>query len=114
MTAATSTEATIDMGEAGTVTAATSAGQPLATGRRLTVGIRPEHLTLGSGGLHGVVQAVESLGHERHVFVDLAGHRVICRQSSEEPSPRQGARVDLEVQPGHVHLFDPGSTERVN
>jgi ABC-type sugar transport system ATPase subunit len=114
VTSSTGAEATVDLGEAGTLTATLAAGTTVADGRAITVGIRPEHLTLGSGSLHGVVEVVESLGHERHVFVDLGGHRVISRQSAEEVPPAQGSRVDLAVQPEHVHLFDSESTERIN
>ena len=114
VTASTATEATVDLGEAGSIPAAISNGQPLAEGRRVVVGIRPEHLTLGSGGLRGGVTVVESLGHERHLFVDLGGNNIICRQSSDEAAPAIGERVELSVKPEHVHLFDPESTERVN
>ena len=60
------------------------------------------------------VKVVESLGHERHLFVDLWGNNIICRQSSEDAAPAVGERVELSVKPEHVHLFDPESTERVN
>ncbi len=114
VSAASSTEATIDLGESGSIPAAVSSGRPLSEGRRLTVGIRPEHLVLGTGGLRGVVRVVESLGHERHLFVDLGGNNIICRQSSEASPPAAGDRVELLVKPEHVHLFDLESTERVN
>jgi multiple sugar transport system ATP-binding protein len=114
VTASTATETTIDLGESGSIPASITHGQPLAEGRRVVVGIRPEHLTLGSGGLRGVVKVVESLGHERHLFVDLGGNNIICRQSSEDTPPAVGDRVELLVRPEHVHLFDPESTERVN
>ena len=114
VTASTATEATVDLGEAGSIPAAISNGQPLAEGRRVVVGIRPEHLPLGSGGLRGGVTVVESLGHERHAFVDRCGNNITCRQSSDEAAPAVGERVDLSVRPEHVHRFDPESTERVN
>ena len=114
VTASTATEATVDLGESGSIAVAIAHGQPLAEGRQVTVGIRPEHLVLGAGGLRGVVKVVESLGHERHLFVDLGGENIICRQSSEDAPPAVGERVELLVKPEHVHLFDPESTERVN
>jgi ABC-type sugar transport system ATPase subunit len=107
-------EATIDLGAAGSVSASVLAGRPLTDGRRVLVGIRPEHLVLGSGSLHGVVGVIESLGHERHLFIDLGGNQIICRQSAEDPAPTQGERVELNVAPRHVHVFDPESTERLN
>jgi ABC-type sugar transport system ATPase subunit len=114
VTAGADGQATVDLGEAGSITAAVPAGTSVAEGRLVSVGVRPEHLVLGSGSLHGVVEVVESLGHERHVFVDLGGNRVICRQSAEEAAPAPGTRVDLAVRPEHVHLFDRDSTERIN
>jgi ABC-type sugar transport system ATPase subunit len=114
VTATTGDAVTVDLGEAGSVDAALPAGTTVGEGRTVTVGVRPEHLALGAGSLHGVVEVVESLGHERHVFVDLGGNRVVCRQSAEDAAPAQGSRVDLTVQPEHVHLFDPDSTERIN
>jgi ABC-type sugar transport system ATPase subunit len=114
VTGTTGAEVTVDLGEAGSVTASLPAGTSVADGRTVSVGVRPEHLGLGSGDLHGVVEVVESLGHERHVFVDLGGHRVIVRQSAEDGAPAAGSRVDLAVQAQHVHLFDSESTERIN
>ena len=114
VTSSTATEATVDLGESGSIPAAIAGGQALDEGRTVTVGIRPEHLVLGPGGLRGVVKVVESLGHERHLFIDLAGHNIICRQSTDDVAPAIGDRVELVVQPAHVHLFDPESTERVN
>jgi ABC-type sugar transport system ATPase subunit len=114
VTSSTATEATVDLGEAGSITATLPSGSTVTDGRAVSIGVRPEHLVLGSGNLHGVVEVVESLGHERHVFVDVGGNRVICRQSAEDPAPAQGDRVDIAVQPEHVHLFDTDSTERIN
>ena len=114
VTAVDGAEAGIDLGEAGTIVAALPAGSSVAPGRRVNVGVRPEHLVLGSGELHGVVDVVESLGHERHLFVDVAGQRIICRQSGEDPAPSAGDRVDLFARPAHVHLFDLDTTDRLN
>ena len=114
VTGTSGSDVTVDLGEAGTLTAAVPAGSTVGEGRAVSVGVRPEHLTLGGGALHGVVEVVESLGHERHLFVDLGGHRVIVRQSAEDEAPAAGSRVDLAVQPQHVHLFDSDSTERLN
>jgi len=106
--------ATIDLGEAGSVEATPASGHPLSAGRAVLVGIRPEHFALGSGGLKGVVEVVESLGHERHLHVDLAGNRVIVRQEAEADPPATGARVELTSRPQNVHVFDPETTERLN
>ena len=104
----------VDLGESGSLTGSLPAGSTVGRDQQVTVGVRPEHLVLGPGSLHGTVHAVESLGHERHLFVDLSGTRLVCRQSADQPAPATGDRVDLVVAPEHVHLFDPTSTERLN
>ncbi len=114
VTSADGTTVTVDLGDAGSVGGTLAAGTSTATGRAVMVGIRPEHLTFEAGGLKGVVEVVESLGHERHLFVDLGGNRVVVRQSAEDAAPAPGERVELVVKPEHIHLFDPESTERIN
>ncbi len=105
---------TVDLGDGGTVTAATVAHRPLAEDADVLVGIRPEHLDRGLSGLRGVVSVVESLGHERHLHVDVGGTRVIVRTDAEGPAPAVGERVELGARPAHVHLFDPATTDRLN
>ena len=56
-----------------------------ARGRRVViVGVRPEHLKIGSDGvLTATVTVIESLGHERHVICRLEdGQLIIVRQAS--------------------------------
>jgi ABC-type sugar transport system ATPase subunit len=59
------------------------------------------------------VIAVEWLGHERHVIVDVAGEKVTVRESSAGPAPAEGDEVRLRADPGEIHLFDPDTTERL-
>ena len=61
------------------------------------------------------VKAVEWLGHERHVIVDIAGSKAIVRQETDEgAAPRIGETVHLGHHVENVHVFDAGSTERLN
>ncbi len=102
----------------------------LAEGRRVIVGVRPEHLvaipTSGEGGtaadpaevdgvdgVDGVIVAVEWLGHERHLVCDIEGSRVTVREASGQVDPEPGGRVRVRAQPDAVHLFDESSGERV-
>jgi multiple sugar transport system ATP-binding protein len=110
------------------------AGIPAAGGgtRRVAVGIRPEHLSLGPvlpvvGGhpdndapaerrweaMTGTVELVESLGHERLVRCTVDGGSVVVRVGGDSPEPVLGDRVSVCVDLAHVHLFDPESTERL-
>jgi ABC-type sugar transport system ATPase subunit len=83
---------------------------------RAVLGVRPEHLHLGSDGpITAKVTVVESLGHERHVICRLDdGQFVIVRIESDEPVPDEGEAVRLSAEPGQVHLFDAGTEERID
>ena len=99
-------------------------GQPAPIGARaavrrtngdaVVVGIRPEHLVVEpDGALRAQVRAVEWLGHERLVVCDLAGHEVTVRQPTSAVAAAPGDVLPLTVDPDHVLLFDPETTERI-
>ena len=67
-----------------------------------------------SATVAATVSVVESLGHEQHVICRLDdGQLVIVRQPSAVTSPTDGSQVRLAADPGHVHLFDAESEQRV-
>jgi ABC-type sugar transport system ATPase subunit len=71
-----------------------------------TIGIRPEHVCLETGGaLRGRVSAVESTGAD--VFVRLATQRgdLLARVSAPS-APRVGDEVAASLPEGHVRRFD--------
>jgi multiple sugar transport system ATP-binding protein len=82
---------------------------------RLTVGIRPEHLSIGSDGeLKLDVALVEDLGSDSYVYGHLAGDadsHVIVRAGREHPHP--GESVKVKVDTAHLHLFDAGTGRRL-
>jgi multiple sugar transport system ATP-binding protein len=81
---------------------------------RLTVGIRPEHLSIGDGELTLEVALVEDLGSDSYVYGHLAADadsHVIVRASREHPRP--GEVVKVKVDTAHLHLFDVGTGLRV-
>jgi len=80
---------------------------PLDAGRQVVVGIRPEHVAVGSGPLQATVRAVEWLGHERLVICDVGGQTVTVRQASSDADVPVGAAVSLAVSPAHLAVFDP-------
>ncbi|HEY8527487.1 MAG TPA: sn-glycerol-3-phosphate ABC transporter ATP-binding protein UgpC [Acidimicrobiales bacterium] len=85
----------------------------LEEGRKVVVGVRPEHLEVTDDGpLSHEVRAVEWLGHECLVFGSIAGSPVVVRQAGLAPQ-QPGATVRLRVAPDHVHLFDPDSGDRI-
>jgi multiple sugar transport system ATP-binding protein len=83
-------------------------------GKRVTFGIRPEHLSehamLGEGDEHGrtlavKIEVVEHLGNEVLLYGLLGGHSVVARtepRSRVRPGDEVLLRVDLE----RMHLFD--------
>jgi multiple sugar transport system ATP-binding protein len=86
----------------------------LEDGRRVVLGIRPEHLSLGDGPVKANVQTVEWLGHERHLICDIGGSMVIVREPVEGATVKAGEAVSLTANPEHIHLFDAETTERLN
>ncbi|MFO7281370.1 MAG: ABC transporter ATP-binding protein [Thermoanaerobacterales bacterium] len=85
----------------------------LEEGRPVVVGVRPEHLALSDEGpLEQKVRAVEWLGHECLVFGAIGDSPLVVRQTGLarlEP----GGTARLVVDPAHVHVFDPETTERL-
>jgi ABC-type sugar transport system ATPase subunit len=88
-------------------------GGRLEVGRKLVVGIRPEHLALTSAGqLELAVRAVEWLGHECLVFGTIGGADAVVRQTGmADVRPGDTARVAVEAT--DVHVFDPETTDRL-
>ena len=83
-----------------------------AAGTRVTVGVRPEHLHLGSDGarsnLTATVEHVENLGHESlvHVRLDSAGTDsppLVARISGRPVA--KGERLQIELDQDRIHLF---------
>lgn len=79
---------------------------PQAVGQGLTVGIRPDDLTVteGSGVFEGKVVVLEPLGSETLAYVDIGGQEVVARADGRMP-PALGATVSLTVDPANLHLF---------
>jgi multiple sugar transport system ATP-binding protein len=88
----------------------------------VVVGIRPEHLqlvdatvaTAATPGIDGLVTAVESLGHERHVICRVGPDvPVTVRQSSALAPPSPGQAVRVAYAAGEIHRFDAATGVRV-
>ncbi len=82
---------------------------------KLTVGIRPEHLSAGGEGeLTLEVALVEDLGSDSYVYGYLPGNsgsQVIVRATRDHPRP--GEVVKVKVDTAHLHLFDGTTGLRV-
>jgi len=102
----------------GTTTIPLGTATPLTAGKRIVLGVRPEHLHIdpngpGPGQLEAVVRAVELIGHEQHVVCDVDGTLLMVRESSDAPAVDPGATVGIAPDPAHLHLFDVDSGERL-
>lgn len=82
------------------------------TGEDVTVGVRPEYLSLASGdvdgGLRGSVVVTENLGTSSLVTVDCDG-TLVGVTVPEETEPEPGSTVVLTAAPARVLLYDPES-----
>nr|WP_272211585.1 sn-glycerol-3-phosphate ABC transporter ATP-binding protein UgpC [Marinicella sp. W31]MDC2877481.1 sn-glycerol-3-phosphate ABC transporter ATP-binding protein UgpC [Marinicella sp. W31] len=95
------------------------AGQSAVPSDDVLVGIRPHDLLAVVDGavpegaivtLEGVVEAVEPLGPETMVHLNVAGASLIAT-SPGTLSPAVGSRITCTVQPGKLYLFD-AATEK--
>ncbi len=99
-----------------------------ATGKQVTLGIRPEDVdVVGQGeGIPVTVDVVEELGADAYIYGDAHAHThleedeardapnkpFIARVGGRKP-PQKGEVVHLAPQPGHVHVFDEATGERL-
>jgi multiple sugar transport system ATP-binding protein len=87
-------------------------------GKKVTVGIRPEDVTLAPSGtgLPVEVDVIEELGADGNLFghSDIDGVRVdLCVRVDGRKHPVAGDKVFLTPKEGFIHLFDIESGERV-
>ncbi|MFM8679812.1 MAG: ABC transporter ATP-binding protein [Alphaproteobacteria bacterium] len=84
---------------------------PGADGQKVTLGIRPEHLSISATGpssLDAVVEVVEPTGADTHVVAIAFGQQVQA-VFTERHAFAPGARVALCPRPESIHLFDTAS-----
>ena len=83
----------------------------------LIVGLRPESLALSSDGCAALVEVVEEIGADTHVFcaAQIAGQdtKLVARVPTNV-APHQGERVHLRPVGGDVHFFDSESGVRLS
>jgi multiple sugar transport system ATP-binding protein len=83
--------------------------QPLEEGRRVIVGIRPEHLERGDT-IPAKVDMVEPIGHESIVYASAGPEKLVAIFDPHD-APRVGETVSLAA--ARVHLFDAASSNRL-
>ncbi|RCW23955.1 carbohydrate ABC transporter ATP-binding protein (CUT1 family) [Ciceribacter lividus] len=83
-----------------------SAGPVGTPGAGVTVGVRPQHITLGrsESSLSAKLTLVEALGAETVLHADLAGQKIlIVAPGQHDLAP--GATIDLSFASAPIHLF---------
>ena len=78
-------------------------------GGRVVLGVRPEDVALGGGGVPGEVIDVEPLGRENLVVVSIGEGDQLRAITGAGTRPAVGDRLSLAVDPERVQLFDPSS-----
>lgn len=85
-------------------------------GRRVVLGVRPEHLELAAtdspyrddSAFEARIESTEPLGNETFLFVRAGEHELTARAGGGTP-PVPGDEAWLTVDGDRVHLFDPES-----
>jgi sn-glycerol 3-phosphate transport system ATP-binding protein len=77
-------------------------------GNALTLGVRPEHLTVvQEGGWPMKVEMTELLGAERLIYGKLAdAAMIIVRINATDVSPKRGDTISVSPQTKYLHWFD--------
>ena len=96
--------------ETGEVLAVPASGFTHAPGQAVTVGVRPNHLTLDeAGALHVEVGSVEQLGGEAYVYGRLKNGDAMTLHMPGQIGAKIGEVLRLTPQAGEMHLFDTAS-----
>lgn len=85
----------------------------IVTGRKISLGVRPEHLKLASAGLRAKVRVVEPTGSEIHVVFQFQDQEITA-VFRERHTLAPGDEVFLGVEMDQVHLFDAETGERLD
>ncbi|WP_424928901.1 ABC transporter ATP-binding protein [Amaricoccus tamworthensis] len=87
----------------------------LAPGDRVTMGVRPEHMTIGDTGGMGldiVVDVTEPTGSDTLLIGRAADCAITCELDGR-PDVRMGETARVTIDPAHLHFFDEDSGRRI-
>jgi multiple sugar transport system ATP-binding protein len=107
-TSVSGVEVTVPSGATLTVPAK---GEHVKIGEPLTLGVRPERVTLTSGGaLSGELTVIERLGGETFLFVQSCADQLIIVKADGDAQAVLHTRVELGIDGRHCHLFRSDGT----
>jgi ABC-type sugar transport system ATPase subunit len=82
-------------------------------GRRVSAGVRPQHLEPSTDGIATTVRVCEPLGDETDVILDGPGGMTITARMRLDDIPAAGDSMTVSPRAGSVHLFDAESGVRM-
>ncbi len=89
-------------------------------GKQVTFGLRPEHIhgasfappSIQASPLEGVVDVIELLGHELHLYI-TTGKLTYVGTVDTRLAPAIGSKVNLVAGMGNMHLFDKNTEQAI-
>lgn len=86
----------------------------IAKEEAVTLGIRPQHLTIDETGDGLIVDLVEQLGGVSYVYLNTpTGERFVVEANAESSIPQEGASVAVSFAPEKAMLFDVKTEQRI-
>ena len=89
-------------------------------GREVIAGVRPEDIEIVSatakpGGqrIRALLDIVEWTGAEAYAHIETGAHKLIARAAGGTSGDEAGHRVQFEIDPARVLLFDPETGRRI-
>ncbi|MBN9354835.1 ABC transporter ATP-binding protein [Herbaspirillum huttiense] len=82
---------------------------PVQPGQPVTLGVRPEHMEIGSQGQYGItreVMLVERLGEQTYVHLDEPAGQPLVAKAPGDAHIARGERLRVSVAPSCAYLFD--------
>jgi len=77
------------------------------------LGIRPEHLDIGSSGWEVRVETVELLGAERLIYGRVGDEQIIVRNEENEAAPAPDSIIRVAPRQDRLHWFDTTTGKRI-
>ena len=82
-------------------------------GKTVSVGARPEHITIDRGGDTHTVELTESLGGVSFAYLTGAtGERIVVEERGDERTPA-GVKVGISIETDRIFLFDAETEQRI-
>ena len=85
---------------------------PVLSGRKVLLGVRPEHLVPATDGFPIQVELVEALGADMLIH-GRAGKSGVIARLPDGAHPEYGSTLVLGFAPERMHWFDPGTGQRI-